>query len=268
MFGHLWFCFSLVIRAQDGGSPPRSNTTQLLVTVVDKNDNEPRFYTTLFQENVLENVPIGTSVLRVQAYDADDGENAQLSYYIQSTSGSANSAAHFNSNSNGELLANSMPITIDPSSGWIVTTRELDREEAPLYEFTVVARDHGQPMQHTASASVIIRVQDLNDNAPVFEPKVYEAVIPETALPGTPVVTVVATDRDENSRIVFQLAGGNVRNRFAIVSQNNQGHITVANPLDFKQERNFVLSVTATDPGGKMDLASVMINVTDANTHR
>lgn len=251
--------YRLVIRAQDGGSPPRSNTTQLLITVVDKNDNLPSFYNSLFQENVLENVPIGTSVVRVQAYDADDGENAQLSYHIE------NSA---NQGTTDYESRNNMPIAIDPLTGWIVTTRELDREEASLYEFTVVARDAGHPIQHTATASVIIRVQDLNDNAPLFEPRIFEAVISETVPTGTPVVTVAATDRDENSRLVYQITGGNVRNRFAIASQNNQGQITVANLLDYKVEKSYILTVTATDPGGKMDLATVYVNVTDANTHR
>ncbi len=264
--------YRLVIRAQDGGSPPRSNTTQLLISVVDKNDNIPRFYTTLFQENVLENVPVGTSVVRVQAYDADDGENAQLSYHIENSArqsggalqGSSSSAADYESRHH----QSNMPIAIDPQTGWIVTTRELDREEASLYEFTVIARDAGTPIQHSATASVIIRVQDLNDNAPVFEPRNYEAVIPETAVLGTPVVTVAATDRDENSRLVYQITGGNVRNRFAIASQNNQGQITVANLLDYKVEKSYILTVTATDPGGKTDLATVYVNVTDANTHR
>lgn len=250
--------YRLVVRAQDGGSPPRSNTTQLLVSVVDKNDNEPRFYTSLFQESVLENVPVGTSVLRVQAYDSDDGENAQLSYHIQSVGGRPVL----------DETDSNLPIAIDSQTGWMITTRELDREESALYEFTVVARDAGQPMQHTATASVIIRVQDLNDNAPVFEPRIYEAVISETALPGTSVATVSATDRDENSRVVFAINGGNVRNRFAIVSQANQGIITLANSLDYKMERSFVLTVTATDTGGKMDLATVYVNVSDANTHR
>jgi hypothetical protein len=49
----------------DGGSPSRSNTTQLLVNVLDVNDNAPRFYTSLFQESVSENVPTGFSIVRV-----------------------------------------------------------------------------------------------------------------------------------------------------------------------------------------------------------
>lgn len=66
--------YRLVVRAQDGGSPSRSNTTQLLVNVIDANDNSPRFYTSQFQEAVLESVPVGYNIVRVQAYDADEGK--------------------------------------------------------------------------------------------------------------------------------------------------------------------------------------------------
>ncbi|KAG7162629.1 Protocadherin-like wing polarity protein stan-like 2, partial [Homarus americanus] len=44
--------YSLVIRAQDNGSPPRSNTTQLLVNVRDVNDNVPRFLCHCFKKTV------------------------------------------------------------------------------------------------------------------------------------------------------------------------------------------------------------------------
>lgn len=55
----------------DGGSPSRSNTTQLLVNVKDVNDNTPRFYSTLFQESVVENVPAGYSIVRVSNFLKD-----------------------------------------------------------------------------------------------------------------------------------------------------------------------------------------------------
>lgn len=241
--------YRLVIRAQDAGSPPRSNTTQLLINVLDKNDNEPKFYTSLFQETVMENVPIGNSIVRVQAYDADDGQNSAISYQIR--------------NANRP----DMPIGIDNQTGWIVTTRELDWEEANLYEFIVVAQDNGSPVL-SSTANVIIRVQDLNDNSPVFEPKLYEATVSEIDSPGSPVISVTASDRDENSRLIFQISSGNSRSRFNIISQNGQGLISIAQPLDYKAEKKFILTVTATDAGGKSDVATVYINVTDANTHR
>lgn len=241
--------YRLVVRAQDGGSPAKSNTTQVLVKIKDVNDNDPKFFTSLFQESVMENVPVGHSIVRVQAYDADDGNNSLISYSIQSN-----------------RFIN-MPMMINKDTGWIVTTRVLDREENSLYDFVILASDHGSPVR-SATASVIIRVQDINDNDPVFEPKIYSASVSEVDPPGTPVISVTATDKDEDPRIIYQITNGNMRGRFNIISQNRQGLISVAQPLDYRLEKKFVLTVTATDSGGRQDTATVYINITDANTHR
>ncbi|KAK7789529.1 hypothetical protein R5R35_000833 [Gryllus longicercus] len=243
--------YRLVIRAQDGGSPSRSNITQLLVNVKDVNDNEPRFYTTMFQESVSESVPVGYSIVRVQAYDADEGENAAIKYSIGPRDEGGGSTSDF-------------PLGVEELSGWIYTTRELDREEQSRYQFQVIAQDGGTPSK-SATASVVITVQDVNDNDPVFEPKLYEAVVSEDDPPGTPVASVTATDRDENPRLHYELSGGNTRGRFAITSQNGRGLITIAQPLDFKQEKRFILTVTASDSGGRQDTATVYVNVSDAN---
>lgn len=116
--------YRLVIRAQDGGNPSRSNTTQLLINVKDVNDNAPRFYTSLFQENVLENVPVGYSILKIQAYDADEGSNAEVIYTIAPRDASGGPVEDH-------------PLTVDSRSGWITTTRELDRELQQKYMFQV-----------------------------------------------------------------------------------------------------------------------------------
>ncbi|XP_037498235.1 protocadherin-like wing polarity protein stan isoform X1 [Rhipicephalus sanguineus] len=241
--------YRLVVRVQDGGTPSRSNTTQLLVNVLDINDNDPKFYTSLFHETVPENVPISHSIVRVQAYDADDGPNAEISYTLSS-------AEHAD-----------LPMRIDDITGWIVTTRELDREESANYNFQVIARDHGSPAR-SATATILLRVQDVNDNDPVFEPRVYEATVSEADPPGTPVVSVTATDRDENSRLVYHITSGNTRDRFSIVSHNRQAVVSIAQPLDYKLEKRFVLTISATDSGGRSDTATIYLNVSDANTHR
>ncbi|XP_064483474.1 protocadherin-like wing polarity protein stan [Ornithodoros turicata] len=239
--------YRLVVRVQDGGTPSRSNTTQLLVNVLDTNDNDPKFYTSLFHESVPENVPVGHSIVRVQAYDADDGPNSEISYAISSS--------------------DDLPLRIDDITGWIVTSRELDREDNSNFNFQVIARDHGSPAR-SATASILLRVQDVNDNDPVFEPRVYEATVSEADPPGTPVVSVTATDRDENSRLLYQITSGNTRDRFSIVSHNRQAVISVAQALDYKLEKYFALTVTATDSGGRTDTATVYLNISDANTHR
>ncbi|XP_074026257.1 protocadherin-like wing polarity protein stan isoform X2 [Leptinotarsa decemlineata] len=243
--------YRLVIRAQDGGSPARSNTTQLLINVKDVNDNAPRFYTSLFQESVLENVPVGYSIVKVQAYDADEGPNADIKYTLSQRDATGRSTED-------------LPLSVDSHSGWVYTTKELDREHQPKFMFQVIATDQGVPPQ-SASASIVITVQDVNDNDPVFEPKIYESVVAEDDTPGTPVATVTAVDPDEDSRLHYEISNGNTRGRFAITSQNGHGLITIAQPLDYKQEKRYILTVKAADSGGRFDTATVYINITDAN---
>lgn len=156
--------YRLVIRAQDGGSPSKSNTTQLLVNVLDANDNSPRFYTSQFQEAVLESVPVGYNIVRVQAYDADEGANAEITYSISDRK-------------------DSLPLAVDGRTGWIHTVKSLDREDMSRYTFQVVATDGGVPPR-SASSSVVITIQDVNDNDPTFSPNFYEASMAEDQPPG------------------------------------------------------------------------------------
>uniref|UniRef100_A0A671R1D6 Cadherin EGF LAG seven-pass G-type receptor 1-like n=1 Tax=Sinocyclocheilus anshuiensis TaxID=1608454 RepID=A0A671R1D6_9TELE len=240
--------YNLRIKAQDGGRPPLINGTGIVVIqVVDVNDNAPMFVSTPFQATVLENVPIGYSVIHIQAIDSDSGENARLDYSLTDTTPG-------------------FPFTINNSTGWITVSAELDRETTEYYTFGVEARDNGVPVM-SSSASVSITVLDVNDNIPAFTEKLYSLKINEDAVVGTSVLTVTALDRDVNSVVTYQISSGNTRNRFAITSQSGGGLITLALPLDYKQERQYVLTVTASD-GTRFDTTQVFINVTDANTHR
>uniref|UniRef100_A0A672P462 Cadherin EGF LAG seven-pass G-type receptor 1 n=1 Tax=Sinocyclocheilus grahami TaxID=75366 RepID=A0A672P462_SINGR len=240
--------YNLRIKAQDGGRPPLINGTGIVVIqVVDVNDNAPMFVSTPFQATVLESVPIGYSVIHIQAIDSDSGENARLDYSLTDTTPG-------------------FPFTINNSTGWITVSTELDRETTEYYTFGVEARDNGVPVM-SSSASVSITVLDVNDNIPTFTEKLYSLKINEDAVVGTSVLTVTALDRDVNSVVTYQISSGNTRNRFAITSQSGGGLITLALPLDYKQERQYVLTITASD-GTRFDTAQVFINVTDANTHR
>ncbi|XP_060935371.1 cadherin EGF LAG seven-pass G-type receptor 1 [Limanda limanda] len=240
--------YKLRIKAQDGGRPPLINGTGMVVVqVVDVNDNAPMFVSTPFQATVLENVALGYSVIHIQAIDSDAGENARLEYRLTDTSPD-------------------FPFTINNSTGWITVSVELDRETTDFYTFGVEARDQGMP-QMSSSASVSITVLDVNDNVPTFTEKMYSLKINEDAVVGTSVLTVTAVDRDVNSVVTYQISSGNTRNRFAITSQSGGGLITLALTLDYKQERQYVLTVTASD-GTRSDTAQVFINVTDANTHQ
>ena len=242
--------YRLYIRAQDGGSPPKSNSTVMLVKVTDRNDNAPKFYNNLFQESVLENVNIGYSILRVQAFDSDDGVNAAIQYKITDAQPD-------------------MPIVINPTSGFITTSSKLDREKSHTYAFKVEAADGGTPPL-TATTSVVVSVRDINDNPPIFNPRVYNQVVSEEDPPGTPVVTLTAKDADENehARVSYSITSGNINNAFNLISQMGQGIISIARPLNYKEQSRYILTVKASDTGNLVDTATVFINVSDANLNR
>ncbi|XP_029363357.1 cadherin EGF LAG seven-pass G-type receptor 3 [Echeneis naucrates] len=240
--------YTLRVRAQDNGRPPLSNNTGIVsVQVTDVNDNPPIFVSTPFQASVLESAPIGSSILHIQAIDTDSSDNARLEYRLTGTSSDT-------------------PFVINSATGWVTVRSILDRESVEHYFFGVEARDYGMPPL-SATASVTITVMDVNDNRPEFLQKEYYARLNEDAVVGTSVVTVTAVDRDVNSAVTYQITGGNTRNRFAISTAGGAGLLSLALPLDYKQERRYVLTVTASDRT-LHDTCQVHINITDANTHR
>jgi hypothetical protein len=94
---------------------------QLTIRVTDVNDNAPKFELPDYQaHNVDEDIPLGTSILKVKATDADSGSNAEIVYMV--------SDDHFN---------------VD-SSGIITNTKQLDADNNnAYYEFVVTAKDKG-----------------------------------------------------------------------------------------------------------------------------
>uniref|UniRef100_A0A8C0GK95 Protocadherin 1 n=1 Tax=Chelonoidis abingdonii TaxID=106734 RepID=A0A8C0GK95_CHEAB len=85
-----WDSYDLTIKVQDGGSPPRASSALLRITILDMNDNTPKFEKALYEAELSENSPVGHSVLQLphrrvtfsaanQAQDLQDP--SQHSYY-------------------------------------------------------------------------------------------------------------------------------------------------------------------------------------------
>lgn len=79
--------------------------------------------------------------------------------------------------------------------GALSIVRALDREEVAQHNLTVVATDHGLP-RRSATQLLSVLVLDVNDEAPAFERLEYEAQVMENLPAGSPVLRVLATDRD------------------------------------------------------------------------
>ena len=66
--------------ATDSGSPPLSSNITFNVTVLDANDNDPKFQNTSYVFSVPEDAGIQTVVAIVNATDADEGPNADVTF--------------------------------------------------------------------------------------------------------------------------------------------------------------------------------------------
>lgn len=66
--------YTLLINAQDHGSPYLDSELAFVVHITDVNDNSPKFLQSVYQANVTEHSLVGTPVTRVSAIDDDDGK--------------------------------------------------------------------------------------------------------------------------------------------------------------------------------------------------
>lgn len=79
------FAFNVI--ARDQGSPSRSVSCQVMVTLRDINDNIPIFEEQLYEASIVESARFGAEVIIVRADDLDSGRNGQIRYSIPSTTG-------------------------------------------------------------------------------------------------------------------------------------------------------------------------------------
>lgn len=157
--------YELKVRASDLGSPPLSSEVVLLLRVTDANDCHPLFQKDAYTVSVPEDVPQGSSLIRLQAHDADEGTNAAIRYSIHP--------------SNQDSL-----ISIEPESGLVTTAAPLDRESLAQLWFLVVAADGGEPSL-SSTATVTVLVSDVNDNEPVFQQQLYSVSVQEHSAVGS-----------------------------------------------------------------------------------
>lgn len=235
--------------ARDHGSPRQDGRTYVTVNLLDTNDHDPIIQFQYFSlagnfATVDENAPNGTVVAAVSVEDKDDGANGKTQIRIIS----GNELQHFR-------------LEKTPSFYFVRVNGILDREEISKYNLTVVATDEGSPPR-TATAYLIIHVNDVNDHEPVFEKSEYSAVLSELAPPGSYVASITATDEDTgvNAQIFYNFESGNANQWFAI--DNASGLITTYSTLDREIQGKVELNISAKDGGPNPKYAYTQLKVT------
>lgn len=238
--------FDILVVATDMGAPPMTSNASVLVQIVDENDNSPFFLESDYTRNVPESLPEDTRIFNTSAEDLDSGSN--LVYGIE-----GENSVDFRAETENGMLVVSLRNRLDHEN-------ELRRQ----YVLTLVAFDSFGGGFRQGNATLIVNVLDVNDNMPSFEPRFYSTVVPENATANSTLVTVRATDIDDDGQVVLYYSIMSGGNHPELSIDPRTGRISVESSLDFESTSIYELTVVVSDTLHE-DTARVSINVTDVN---
>ncbi|XP_061613657.1 cadherin-7 isoform X1 [Phyllopteryx taeniolatus] len=160
---------------------------------------------------------------------------------------------------------------IDEYSGEIRTLKKLDREEKAFYVLQAQAINRRSQEPEEPQSEFIIKVQDVNDNAPQFPDEPYVASVPEMCPTGTTVVQVTATDADDpmfgnNAKLIYSILQGEPY--FSV--EPKTGIIVTSWPdMDREAKEEYLVVVQVKDmlglSGGYSASTTVTVSLSDIN---
>ncbi|CAK6445874.1 unnamed protein product [Pipistrellus nathusii] len=233
--------YSLIVQATDKGMPRLTGTSMVKIQVTDVNDNAPAFLP-LQPVEIAENSLPGVIVTRISVHDVDLNPAFVFSFTKESNPGTK--------------------FAIDQYTGEVVLMKALNFEEAAEYELLIQISDS---VHHTEGA-LIVHVLDINDNPPVFSQDSYQITIPELVPVGYSVLTVAATDPENNEYISYRIISSS--SEFSIDPRN--GMIFTTKPIVLLDKKSTVQFLVEASDGGIPNLRAltlVEIEIQDINNH-
>ncbi|KAL4230034.1 hypothetical protein ACF0H5_010421 [Mactra antiquata] len=244
--------YQLIIYAKDGGTPMRTGSVNVNITITDQNDNWPVFSRQVYNVTVEENMAINSTVVLVTATDLDSGNNGQVNY-------------RFSSRTSSRILD---MFDVNETTGRITTKGLLNFEEKQNWTFKIEAFDHGNPAK-TTTVTVFVAVKDINDNYPVINVNLPPGgtKMSEAADKGSFVAHLAVYDEDEgiNGEITcnvmnddFRLEDFKIKNNFKVVLNR---------PLDYEIQDSYQVSIECKDGGNppKKNTTNFVVKVEDIN---
>ncbi|KAK9891679.1 hypothetical protein WA026_015647 [Henosepilachna vigintioctopunctata] len=221
----------------------------IYISIDDSNDNAPVFQGQEYKANVLENSPVGYSIAKIAAKDADlaDTPNSAVVYSI--TSG--NDEGCFN---------------LEKTTGVLKVNKTLDYDTgSQKYQLIIRACDMGTKPLCTFTHFYVL-LEDSNDNTPNFPVREYLEFIGENEPIGTAIFTAQATDLDKGfyGNLSYSLA--------SLTSSNDDSHtmfhidsssgLVISNAVfDYEQRNRYIFLVKVTDSGGSSNSVKVRVEI-------
>lgn len=106
---------------------------RVIVFVQDINDNPPKFVQKIFTGGVATSADFGTEIMKVRAFDPDDGENAKLSFYQVGKT--------HRTLAEGLETIKEQPFVIIKESGSVKLNFDPQKDMKGYFDFTVLVKD-------------------------------------------------------------------------------------------------------------------------------
>lgn len=251
------FTFDITASNEMATSVPSVAT--VTIVVVNGNNHAPVFTSRILEPVVLyENQTIGISIFNATAKDEDHGSAGEITFGLKGNH------RYFD-------------FSIDTFTGEVTLSGQLDRERETQYLLELVAADRGNPGL-TSTTLLVVGVQDINDNSPVWTQLEYSIALLENTSVGASVVVVEAEDIDqvdsiivdgeevyfqENGLVHYSITEGDPRGQFFIDTLS--GVVEISAPLNREMTNNYTLTLSATDGGDRQANATLYITVLDIN---
>lgn len=163
------------------GEPPDYAHTQVMIHIEDVNDNAPEFESSTVRISIPESAELGTPLYAANAHDKDSGKSGTVRYRLTNVDDmhTTNSISLSSSLSTADRKSNPNLFSIDAESGHLTLLHHLDYESAQRHALIVTASDLGEPSL-TANLTILVEVQDVNDNSPTFERSEYTISVIES----------------------------------------------------------------------------------------
>ncbi|XP_067141770.1 cadherin-23 isoform X2 [Centruroides vittatus] len=256
--------YLLEVLALDGGIGDEQRYSKVLVNIsITDVNNKPPIFMDLSPATVREDAPIGHFVTIVSATDLDERPILRYSIDLERSEarnekGALVTVAEFDY---GEAF------DINSVDGIVKVTKALDREKVEIVRLLLKVEDLAASTEgQTSTATLTIKIDDVNDNRPEFQKQTYRAAVTENAKPGSPILTVVAEDADLNRTLLYYLEGNPELTRLVRLDRKS-GEITANNKIDREVFAWLNLTVLATDNGVPplTGTAQLFIQVLDEN---
>lgn len=257
--------YRLAISATDGGKPPKQTVRLLRVEIIDFSDNRPTFTSSNLVYKIREDVPIGFVVGSLSEnnnkIDENNDSDAQIMYTINSMSATGAVANAFD---------------IDASSGSLIVTQQLDREQQSEYNLEIRASDK-TALTNSQSSMIAVRIEvlDVNDIRPKWSADPIEIDVLENAVIGTPLYnfSAVDADADVNGVVRYEIFDEIPTASTKTFSVDEiTGTLTHTMPIDYETIDEYILVIKATDQAVNVSerlstLVTTRVRIIDTNDH-